>query len=262
MVIIPAIDLRDGRCVRLLQGRRDSAVIYDGDPIDIARSHEAGGALMIHIVDLDGAFSDSNSRNRQVLREIISQLSIPVQFGGGLRSLPEIEQVIELGVARVVIGTLAIETPNMLDQMLRSFGADRITVGIDAREGKVLTRGWEREEKLSALELAKSVASLGVERIVYTDVARDGMLTGVNVEQTCAIACESGLKVTASGGVSSLVDVERLLRAKARVNTSLNGKAQSCDIDSVIIGKALYEGRFTLQQAIAAVNSTETPNTI
>ena len=130
-----------------------------------------------------------------------------MQFGGGLRSLEEIAQVIELGVARAVIGPLAVEEPKSLDQSLRLFGADRIAVGIDARAGQVLTRGWEREEKLSALELAKEVASMGIERIVYTDVARDGMLTGVNVEQTCAIARESGLKVTASGGVSSLADI-------------------------------------------------------
>ena len=250
ILIIPAIDLRAGRCVRLTQGRKDNATVYYGDPIEIAKGYEASGAQMIHIVDLDGAFSDPNSRNRHVLREIISQVRIPVQFGGGLRSLEDVTKVIELGVARVVIGTLAVEAPKSLDQMLRSFGADRIAVGIDAREGKVLTRGWERDGKLSALELAKRVASLGVERIVYTDIARDGMLTGVNVEQTCAIACESGLRVTASGGVSSLEDLERLLSAKARVNGSVHEKVQACGINSVIIGKALYEGRFTLQQAL------------
>ena len=237
--IIPAIDLRDGRCVRLTQGRKDNATVYDGDPIEIALSYEASGARMIHIVDLDGAFSDPNSRNRQVLREIISRIRIPLQFGGGLRSLEDVAQVIELGVARVVIGTLAVEAPETLDQALRLFGADRIAVGIDARNGQVLTRGWEKEGKLSALELAQKVASMGVERIIYTDVARDGMLTGVNVEQTCAIARESGLKVTASGGVSSLEDIKRLK------------DASECGIDSVIVGKALYEGRFTLAEALA-----------
>jgi phosphoribosylformimino-5-aminoimidazole carboxamide ribotide isomerase len=241
--IIPAIDLKDGRCVRLSQGRKDNVTVYDGDPMEIARSYEVAGARMIHIVDLDGAFSDPNSGNRQVLREIISLIKIPLQFGGGLRSLEDVKRVIELGVARVVIGTLAVEKPQALDQALRLFGGDRIAVGIDARDGQVLTRGWEREGKLSALELAQSVASIGVERIVYTDVARDGMLTGINVEQTCAIARESGLKVTASGGVSSLEDIERLMSA-------VKATAGAAQIDSVIVGKALYEERFTLEEAI------------
>lgn len=244
--IIPAIDLQDGRCVRLTQGRKDKTKVYDGDPIEIALSYQATGAGMIHIVDLDGAFSDPNSRNRQVLRKIISGIRIPLQFGGGLRSLEDVGRVIELGVARVVIGTLAVETPKRLDQALRLFGAERIAVGIDARDGQVLTRGWKEEGKLSALELAQNVASIGVDRIVYTDVARDGMLTGVNVEQTCALARESGLKVTASGGVSSLKDIERLLNA-VREETS------TCLIDSLIIGKALYEGRFTLEEAIKTI---------
>jgi phosphoribosylformimino-5-aminoimidazole carboxamide ribotide isomerase len=243
--IIPAIDLRNGRCVRLMQGRKDDTTIYDGDPIDIALSYEASGAEMIHVVDLDGAFSDPGLRNRQVLREIISRINIPVEFGGGLRSLADVAEVIDLGVARVVIGTLAVEAPESLDQALRSFGADRIAVGIDARDGQVLTRGWEKEGRVSALELAQDVAGMGVERIIYTDVARDGMLTGINVEQTCIIARESGLKVTASGGVSSLEDIERLMNAS-------RGKTGDGEIDSLIIGKAIYEGRFTLAEAIDA----------
>ena len=244
--IIPAIDLRDGRCVRLTQGRKDETTIYDGDPIDIALRYEASGAEMIHLVDLDGAFSDPSSRNRQVLREIISRTRIPLQFGGGLRSLDEVAEVIELGVARVVIGTLAVEAPESLDQALSLFGADRIAVGIDARNGRVLTRGWEKDGKLSALELAQNVASMGIARIIYTDVARDGMLTGVNVEQTCIIARESGLKVTASGGISSLEDIERLMNA-------VKENSGAGQIDSVIIGKAIYEGRFTLEEAIKSI---------
>jgi phosphoribosylformimino-5-aminoimidazole carboxamide ribotide isomerase len=240
--IIPAIDLRDGRCVRLVQGRKDKVTVYLGDPTTIALGYEAVGAEMIHLVDLDGAFSDPNSRNRRVLREIISKLKISVQFGGGLRSLDDIAQVIELGVSRVVIGTLAVEAPKSLDQALRLFGGDRLAVGIDARDGQVLTRGWERDGKISALELAKEVAAVGIERIVYTDVARDGMLTGVNIEQTSAIARESGLRVTASGGISSLADLTRLK------TTSESG------VDSVIIGKALYEGRFTLEEALTGAS--------
>ena len=237
MLIIPAIDLKDGRCVRLRQGRKDEVKVYDGDPVEIARGFEDAGARMLHVVDLDGAFADSNSRNRKVARRIIRALEIPVQFGGGLRAVTDVQQLIEYGAAQVVIGTLAAESPETLEKFVQLFGF-RICVGIDARDGQVLTRGWEKQVKLSASDLARRVADAGVDRIVYTDVARDGTLEGVNVEQTCAIARESGLRVTASGGVATLSDLERL-RA-----------ASSCGVDSVIVGKALYEGRFTLQEAL------------
>ncbi len=243
MLVIPAIDLREGRCIRLKQGRKDEVTVYDGQPVEIAQSYQDNGARMLHIVDLDGAFSDPNSRNLQVLREIIRKIKIPVQFGGGLRGYKDVEKVIELGVSRVVIGTLAVESPETFAKVVRSFGSDRIAVGIDAKNGQVMTRGWENEGNISALALAQEVAALGVERIIYTDVARDGMLTGVNIEQTCMIARESGLKVTASGGVSSLEDIKRLRTASG------------CSIDSVIVGKALYEGRFTLQDALQTLTS-------
>ncbi len=237
LVIIPAIDLRDGHCVRLTQGRKDNATVYDGDPCEIALSYESSGAQIIHIVDLDGAFSDSNSRNRQVLREIISGIRIPVQFGGGLRSLEAVARVLELGASRVVVGTLAVDSPDALAKLVDMFGS-RVCVGIDARDNQVMTRGWEQRQTLTAVELAKRVAAFGVERIIYTDVSRDGMLAGVNLEQTRMIARESGLRVTASGGVSSLADIISL----RRLNESR--------IDSVIIGKALYEDRFSLKEAI------------
>lgn len=238
MVIIPAIDLRDGRCVRLSQGRKHAVKVYEGDPVETALGYQSDGAQMLHIVDLDGAFSDRNSRNRAVFREIVSQTDLPIQFGGGMRSFQDVEHVIELGVSRVVIGTLAVESPEVLAKLVEMFGS-RVCVGIDARNGQVMTRGWEKQESISALELAQRVAALGVERIVYTDVARDGMLTGINLEQTQTIARESGLRVTASGGVSSLGDISRL-----------NAVSES-GVDSVIVGKALYEGRFTLKEAIA-----------
>ncbi len=240
MLIIPAIDLRDGRCVRLTQGRRDAVKIYDGDPVEIARQFEAAGAQMLHVVDLDGAFADGTARNRAVARRIISAVQMPVQFGGGLRGIADVQQLLEYGAAQVVIGTLAAESPETLRSFVQLFGA-RICVGIDARDGQVLTRGWETPAQLSATELARRVAAVGVERIIYTDVARDGMLGGVNVEQTCALAQASGLRVTASGGVSTLADLASLRAASA------------CGIDGVIVGKALYEGRFTLQEALQAV---------
>jgi len=237
MLIIPAIDLKDGRCVRLMQGRKQELTVYDDDPIRIARRFEDAGARMLHVVDLDGAFADNNARNRKVARRIIRSVEIPVQFGGGLRHVGDVQQLIEYGAAQVVIGTLAVESPEMLERFVQLFGF-RICVGIDAKDGYVMTRGWEKQEKIRAVDLACRVADAGVDRIIYTDITRDGTLEGVNVEQTCMIARESGLRVTASGGVSSLLDLERLQSARA------------CGLDSVIVGKALYEGRFTLEEAL------------
>jgi phosphoribosylformimino-5-aminoimidazole carboxamide ribotide isomerase len=237
MIILPAIDLRDGRCVRLTQGRKDSAKVYDGDPVDVARAFAASGAEMLHVVDLDGAFAEPNSANRLVLREIVRAVDIPIQFGGGLRRSQDVEQVIELGVTRVVIGTVAVESPDTLTELVRRWGSRHIAVGIDAQKGRVVTHGWEQTESISALTLASTVAEIGVERIIYTDVARDGMLHGPNIEQTCLIA-GAGVKVTASGGVSSLQDLKDL-QAVSHLG-----------IDSVIIGKAFYERRFTLEEAL------------
>ncbi|HJQ31139.1 MAG TPA: 1-(5-phosphoribosyl)-5-[(5-phosphoribosylamino)methylideneamino]imidazole-4-carboxamide isomerase [Pyrinomonadaceae bacterium] len=239
MLIIPAIDLRDGKCVRLTQGRREDVKVYDGDPVEIARGFEEAGARMIHVVDLDGAFADKNALNRKVVRRIIRAVKIPVQFGGGLRSVTDVQQLIEYGAAQVVVGTLAAESPETLEKFVQLFGF-RVCVGIDARAGVVLTHGWEKEGRMTAVALARRVADAGVDRIVYTDVARDGMLSGVNLEQTCAIARESGLRVTASGGVSSLEDIRGL--------KTISG----CGVDSCIVGKALYEGRFTLKEALKA----------
>jgi len=242
MLVIPAIDLRQGKCVRLTQGRKETATIYDGDPVEIAEAFEAAGARMLHIVDLDGAFAETNLRNREVLREIIRAIHIPIQFGGGLRATEDVGRVIELGVARAVIGTVAVESPELLTEMLHLFGSKHLAVGIDARDGQVVTRGWETQEQISALTLARRAAAAGVERIVYTDVARDGTLTGTNVQETTLIARESGLRVTASGGVSSLDDLRRL-------------KALSeSGIDSVILGKALYEVLFTLAEALTVAD--------
>ena len=239
MLIIPAIDLREGKCVRLTQGRREEVKVYDGDPAEVARGFEEAGARMLHVVDLDGAFADRNRVNRKVVRRIIRAVSVPVQFGGGLRTAADVQQLIEYGAAQVVVGTLAAESPETLEMFVQLFGL-RVCVGIDARDGMVLTHGWEKGGRLSAVALARRVADAGVDRIVYTDVSRDGMLTGPNLEQTCHIAREAGLRVTASGGVSSLEDIAGL--------KTIAG----CGVDSVIVGKALYEGRFTLKEALKA----------
>ncbi len=239
MVIIPAIDLRGGRCVRLRQGRKQDVKVYDEDPVTVARNFAAEGAEILHIVDLDAAFSEDNSQNRQVLDQLIKSSDVPVQLGGGLRTWEDIERVRQLGVARVVIGTVAAESPGILAEILDRFGSKIVVVGIDAREGKVATRGWEAQSGIAAIELARRVRAAGVERVVYTDIGRDGMLSGPDVELTSMIARETGLKVTASGGISSLEDLEKI-------------RAVSNDgVDSVIIGKAFYEGRFTLGAALA-----------
>ena len=244
MIIIPAIDLRNGRCVRLTQGRKDQTSIYDADPLHTAERFVAAGASWLHIVDLDRAFGDSESINRRVAREIVSRFSVPVQFGGGLRTIKDAAEMIEAGVARVVIGTMAVEDRAGMCEMIERFG-EKVCVGIDARGGEVMTRGWEQSGAVSALALAQAVAAAGIKRIVYTDITRDGMLTGVNVAQTCAVARASGLHVTASGGVASCADIRQLMSAREHL------------VDSVIIGKALYENRFTLEEALRVANDNE-----
>src|SRR5437870_7566849 len=212
MLIIPAIDLRNGQCVRLAQGRKDANKVYNADPVEVALSFEDDGYEMLHVVDLDGAFSEPNSRNRKVLQKIIDTVGIPVQFGGGLRTTEDVFEAIDIGVHRVVIGTIAAESPQTFAEMLAKFGSKIIVVGIDAVRGHTATRGWETEAEIDALTLARRVAAIGVERIVYTDIQRDGMLTGPNVEQTRLISRVTGLRVTASGGVAS---IDHLLRVEA-----------------------------------------------
>jgi len=241
MIVIPAIDLKNGLCVRLLQGRKSEVTVYNEDPVQVAREFAAAGAQMIHVVDLDGAFNEVESPNRSVVRRIVDGVNVPVEFGGGIRSLEDVQQLCDAGVARVVLGTVAAESPSQLKDFVDSFGS-RICVGIDARDGRVMTRGWEASTALMAVDLARSVAECGVERIVYTDIARDGMLSGPNIEQTLSVARAANVRVTASGGVSSLEDIRRVRDA---------GDAR---VDSVIIGKALYEGKFSLAEAILAAD--------
>ena len=237
MLIIPAIDLRQGKCVRLAQGFKGAATVYDRDPIDVAHGFEDEGAQLLHVVDLDGAFGEGKSISRDIAKQIIRSVGIPIQFGGGLRRIEDVDELISAGAERVVVGTLAAESHETLEKLVELFGSS-VVVGIDARDGQVMTRGWETGGQVNAVELACRVAAAGIERIVYTDVSRDGMLIGPNIEQTCVVAQQSGLKVTASGGVSSLEDLRRLNRLS------------TTGVDSVIVGKALYEGLFTLKEAL------------
>lgn len=241
MLVIPAIDLKDGCCVRLSQGEFNSAKVYGSDPIEQARRFVDAGAELIHIVDLDGAKDGGRSANRSVAREIVNRVGVDVEFGGGVRSEGDVEELIDIGVSRVILGTLATESPDKLKSLVMRFG-QRVCVGIDAREGVVMTRGWVAKSDLSAGEFALEVAKLGIERIIYTDIKRDGMLTGPNIEETVAIARKANVKVTASGGVSSVEDIRRLAESGEPL------------IDSVIVGKALYENRFSLEEALQLTN--------
>ena len=241
MIVIPAIDLRNGRCVRLMQGRRSDVTVYNDDPVAVAKEFAGAGAEMIHVVDLDGAFSEQGSPNRAVVKRMLETVDVPIEFGGGVRS-PEDAQVLEeTGVKRIILGTVAAEEPDLLKEFVDRFSS-KICVGIDARDGRVMSRGWETPTSLDAVDLARSVASCGVERIIYTDIARDGALSGPNIEQTLAVVRAANVRVTASGGVSSLDDIKRLR------------DADDSRLDSVIVGKALYEGKFKLEEAIQAAS--------
>jgi phosphoribosylformimino-5-aminoimidazole carboxamide ribotide isomerase len=237
MIIIPAIDLRGGRCVRLTQGQASAETVYSENPVVVARRWYDEGAEMLHIVNLDAALNKDDTENLKALERILYEVNIPVQFGGGVRSLEDVRMLDELGATRIVIGTTAIENPVLLSHIVDEFGST-IVVGIDARDGKVALRGWEKLSNVNAVDFAHKVAEMGVERVVYTDIARDGTMTGINVESTREIAEASGLKVTASGGVASLEDIYAIK------------DLESYGVDSVIIGKALYEGVFTLEEAL------------
>lgn len=237
MQVIPAIDLKDGRCVRLSQGEFNTAKVYGEDPIEQARRFVDAGAELIHIVDLDGAKAGGRSSNRSVAKEIVSRLSVNVEFGGGVRSENDVAELVESGISRVILGTLATESPAILKSLVERFGS-KVCVGIDARDGVVMTQGWSATSNLTAGEFAVKVVKLGVARIIYTDIKRDGMLRGPNIEETISIARKAMVKVTASGGVSSIDDIRRLVEADEPL------------VDSVIVGKALYENRFTLEDAL------------
>jgi phosphoribosylformimino-5-aminoimidazole carboxamide ribotide isomerase len=237
MLVIPAIDLKNGSCVRLVQGRQRDVTVYDEDPVAVAKQFARAGARMIHVVDLDGAFAGGESPNRAVVQKIVAAVDVPIEFGGGVRSLTDVQQLCDAGVARVVIGTVAVESPELLRELIGQFG-EKICVGIDARNGQATTHGWKTETRIEAADLARFVVSCGVQRIIYTDISRDGMLTGPNVEQTVAVARAANVPVTASGGVSGLDDVRRLRDAGEPL------------LDSVIVGKALYEQKFKLEDAI------------
>lgn len=232
--VYPAIDLRSGRVVRLAQGDPARQTTYGDDPAATAREWQAQGAEWAHVVNLDGAFGQAAEANWQAL-EKIAAVGINIQFGGGLRDIESLRRAFELGVARAVIGTAAVENPGLVDQGLSEFGPDRLAVAIDAKGGQVRIRGWSQESAAKALDLAERLRQQGVRQIVFTDVERDGIGAGVNLAATAALAQATGLRVIASGGVASLDDVRRVREA---------------GLAGIIIGRALYEGRFSLREVL------------
>jgi phosphoribosylformimino-5-aminoimidazole carboxamide ribotide isomerase len=236
--IYPAIDLRGGRVVRLAQGDPGRQTVYGDDPAAVARRWQAEGAEWLHVVNLDGAFGEADGPNALALKAIVA-VGVKVQFGGGLRDRASLERALAAGVARVVLGTAAVERPALVAEAVRDFGAERVAVGIDARDGRVRVRGWADEAGVTAIELAEQMRAMGLAWCVFTDVARDGVGTGVNVTATAQVAQVTGLNVIASGGVAGAEDVRRV---------------QAAGLAGVIIGRALYEGQVVLKKVIDDCN--------
>jgi phosphoribosylformimino-5-aminoimidazole carboxamide ribotide isomerase len=235
MLLIPAIDLKNGRCVRLLQGEAAAETVYSDDPAAMARSFEDAGAKRLHLVDLDGAFLGKGA-NLASIRSILKNISIPVQLGGGLRTAENIEQMFEIGVSSVIVGTMAVKNPDVLEDVIQRFSGEKIILGIDARNRKVSIEGWQEGTEIDDVEFALRWKKRGIQRIVFTDIARDGMLSGPNMEALRDFARRTGLKIVASGGISSMDDLEKL-------------KTLEVDgVDQVISGKAIYEGKLDLKE--------------
>ena len=234
MQLYPAIDMKNGQCVRLRQGAFKDITIYSDAPEKVAAHWQEKGASFLHLVDLDGALA-GYSVNEEVIRRIADTVSIPIEIGGGIRSKEAVERMLDLGVRRVIIGTKAAEHPEFLRDMVRTFGEEAIVAGVDAKDGMVAVEGWEKVSSLTASDLCLTMKEYGVRHIVYTDISRDRMLSGPNVEATRKLTEETGLDIIASGGVSCMEDLKCLHEAGIR---------------GAIIGKALYENRIDLAEAV------------
>lgn len=232
--IYPAIDLRRGRVVRLMQGDPDRETQYANDPLHVARRWQDAGTQWLHVVNLDGALDESGRENLAALERVLTT-DLKVQFGGGMRDLDGIRRALDLGVSRAVIGTAAVENPALVEAALAEFGPERIALGLDARDGIVRTHGWQEDAGVTAVEMGRQWANKGVHWVIFTDVARDGMSTGLNLDATIKLAQTTRMHAIASGGVASLEDVQRTYEA---------------GLSGVIIGRALYEGKVILEKAL------------
>ncbi len=234
MQLYPAIDMKNGQCVRLKQGLFDNVTVYSDTPAAMARLWEEKGASFLHLVDLDGALA-GHPVNTLAVKKILETVSIPVELGGGIRTADSVKELLDMGVSRVIIGTKAVERPEFMKELIGTFGSERIVLGVDAKDGLVAVEGWEKVSSLPAKDLCLLMKNFGVRHVVYTDISRDGMLSGPNVTATRKLTEETGMDVIASGGVSSMGDLEALDQAGIR---------------GAIIGKALYEGRIRLEEAV------------
>ena len=245
MILFPAIDLKDGQCVRLKLGDMDQATVYNTDPAAQAAAFEAQGFEWLHVVDLNGAF-EGRSVNGGAVEAILRATKNPVQLGGGIRSLVHVENWLDKGLARVILGTVAVRDPDLVKEACREFPG-KVAVGIDARSGKVAVEGWAEASELGVVELAKKFEGAGVSAIIYTDIDRDGVLSGINWESTIALADEVSIPVIASGGLASLADSVRMTMPDAK------------KLEGAISGRALYDGRIDPAEALAILRGTATP---
>ncbi|MBZ0277732.1 MAG: 1-(5-phosphoribosyl)-5-[(5-phosphoribosylamino)methylideneamino]imidazole-4-carboxamide isomerase [Anaerolineae bacterium] len=241
MIIYPAIDLRQGRVVRLKEGDVNRQTVFSDDPVATAKTWIEQGASWIHMVNLDGAFAESNN-NGQILQQV-ARLGIKVQFGGGLRRMDDIARSLENGAERVVLGTVAIQQPEIVAEAVNRWGSERVCVALDARDGKIATHGWQQTTELAPAVFGQQLAAAGLRHALFTDVSRDGGLQGVNVAATVALAQTTGLQVIASGGVSSVEDIRALTASHV--------------VAGAVIGMALYEGRLTLAEAMQAAGGQD-----
>ena len=242
MIIYPAVDIRDGRCVRLRQGSYSDMTVYGDDPVEMALKWQDAGSQYLHVVDLDGA-RGQGKHNRDIIGRMVKALGIPVQTGGGIRTMADIDEVLSLGAARVILGTSAVRDPGLVEEAVSKYGS-RIAVGIDAKEGLVAIEGWEKTSQYTAIEFARHMEKLGVKTIIYTDIATDGMLTGPNLEAMIEMQQAVSMEVIASGGVSSIDDLVRL---------------KQTGVAGAIVGKAIYTGAIVLEEALkrCSISSTE-----
>ncbi|MBN1997713.1 1-(5-phosphoribosyl)-5-[(5-phosphoribosylamino)methylideneamino]imidazole-4-carboxamide isomerase [candidate division KSB1 bacterium] len=235
MIILPAIDLLNGQCVRLRQGVESTSTVYSAHPEEMAKFWQDQGARYLHVVNLDGAFGRAR-KNINSIKSILTAVQIPVELGGGIRTLEDAENWLNMGISRVIFGTVAVTRPEIISEAVKIFGPDRVVAGVDARDGRVAIEGWEKVTGQAAVDCTRQMKNRGVERIIYTDVSRDGELSGPNLESTSELASGVGIKVIASGGFSAPEHFERL----AALDNNL--------IEGAIVGKALYEKKIDFRQ--------------
>lgn len=241
IIVFPAIDLKNGQAVRLRQGVMEEATVYSDDPVAVAQDFLEQGATHLHVVDLNGAVS-GEMVNGAVLERLVKTVDLQIQVGGGIRTLERMEMLLSLGIHRVILGTAAVRNPDLVEQAIAQFGSEHVVVGIDAKNGRVAVAGWVETSDVSAAELGLRMRDKGVTHVIYTDIQRDGMLTGADIDGTAQLADQTGLQVIVSGGIASLMEL----------TTIRNLERQGVCLEGAVLGKALYTGAFTLREALHA----------